>query len=171
MTKKQAAAPPAPAAGLITLVHITRSTVSLQQPAGSPRSVHRIIKRATARSGAYRLVWSGRPSWMPDGGGGIRAGQAWMDAMNNGSPLQCRLGDRLGMAPLQAARPVAVAAASCQLRPKGWEKGWCRQPPPGNVSLYSCRGCCRRDERWNTLRPGVEKRSMILGAGYVQPLW
>lgn len=62
----------APQEGLITLlVHITRSTVkSTAQPAGSPVLVHQIIKSATARSGAYRLV--ARPSWMlPDGGGGI----------------------------------------------------------------------------------------------------
>jgi len=42
----------------------------------------------------------------------IRAGQAWMDAMNNASSLQCRLGERIGMALLQAGRPVAVAAAA-----------------------------------------------------------
>lgn len=105
---------------------------------------------------------------MPDGGGGIRAGQAWMDAMNNGSPLQCRLGERLGMALLQAGRPVAVAAASCGQR--GGKKagaasrlrGTYHCIPAAAVAIVMSAGI---------VRPGVEKRSMILGAGYVQPLW
>lgn len=98
-------------------------------------TVHRIIKRARARSGAYRLV-ARHGCWMEEAPGrqpfsqpAWAAGQAWMDAMNNGS-LQCRLGERIGdgsFAGRSAGRPVAAAAAA-----KGWgEKRLV--PPPGNV--------------------------------------
>lgn len=133
-------------------------------------TVHRIIKRARARSGAYRLV-ARHGCWMEEAPGrqaaiqpaslAIRAaGQAWMDAMNNGS-LQCRLGERIGDGSF-AGRPAG--RWQLLLRPKGGgKKGWCRL-----LGTYHCipaaASCCRRDERLNTT-PGVEKRSMILGAG------
>lgn len=72
--------------------------------------------------------------------------------MNNGvvavaASLRRRRANReSGMALLQAGRPVAA----------GEEKGWC----PWERIIVSCRGCRRRDERWNTGR----ERSIVIAA-------
>lgn len=88
-----------------------------------------------------------------------------MDATDNNGSLQRRLGEASkygGMAGWSVAAPGSGQ--------RGGGKRPVPLPPPGNVSLYSCRRCCRRDERWNAA-PGVgekKKGPMIIGA---QPLW
>jgi hypothetical protein len=100
-------------------------------------TVHRIIKRVRARSGAYRLV-ARHGCWMEEAPGrqpaslAIRAaGQAWMDAMNNGSlPVQAGRANRGWL----FCRP-AGGSCCCGQRVGGKRL----VPPPGNVSLYFCR--------------------------------
>lgn len=98
--------------------------------------------------------------------------RAGMDGCNEQwlAAVQCRLGERIGMALLQAGRPVAVAVAAAA---KGVGKkagaasrllGTYHCIPAAAVAVVMSAGILRRD---------VEKRSMILGAGtaYVQPWW
>ena len=72
-----------------------------------------------------------------------------MDAMNIGFLLLQRGAGRANRGGPFAGRPAGGSE-----RPKGGGKGRCG-PGPGSVSLYSCSGCRRRDERCNTA-PGVE---------------
>ena len=129
------------ASGLITLVHITRSTVSLQQASQqgplycTPN--HQKGDGTQRCLPAVRLV--ARHGCRMEEASAIHSHQGWagMDGCNEQRLLAAVQAGRANRE-WRFCRPAS--RWQWQLRAKAWEKGWCRQPPPANVvSLYSCR--------------------------------